>query len=161
MKKPIEHSTRASFRTAAFHDKTMNELHDDLKNAMSRKYSADAINDIVTALGDHPIDRELIVNAGIYGHVDMLDALTRKIPASTAQDFYDRALIGVAINHFVPEAQYLAAATLLVSRGANPVAYESRAILLAHSYLDKASIVSFLEHAEDQIHAAPKNKPKI
>lgn len=161
MKKQNQHPTRADFRAAAFHDKTMNELHDELQNAIPKKYSAAAINDIVTALGDFPINRELIVNAGVYGHVDMLDALTRKIPASTAQDYYDRALIGIAINHFVPESQYLAAATLLVSRGANPVAYEGRAILLAHSYLDKKSIVSYLEHAEDQIHAAPKQKPKI
>lgn len=159
MSKPVQYPTRAAFRAAAFCDKTMDDLHDHLQRAISKKYSADAINDIITALGDYPIDRELIVNAGVYGHVAMLDALTQKIPASVAQDYYDRALIGIATNHFVSEAQYLAAATLLVSRGANPVAHERSAILLANSYLDKESIRSFLDHAEDQVIAAPK--PKI
>lgn len=101
-------------------------LNEDLKIALRERCRETPVHEIVEALGSPArINLELIVDAAEYGRADMIEALVKAVPVEKAQDYFDRALIGVAVNDFATPQDYLRIAQVLIEHGADPEAYEN------------------------------------
>lgn len=164
-------------RRAVLSGMSAQALNAKLREACLERWSGKIASQIVEAFKDvNDIDREAIVNAAEFGGVEQLDVLTRAIPCTKeTQGFYDRALIAVSVDHFAPQSCYLAAAEMLLARGADPEAYECAARHYAGGYGDKAAIYTLLddevesrekarreaERAVPRPVPAAKNEPKL
>lgn len=111
------------------------------------------------------IDAENIVDAATFGKTGIVHVLTQVITSKDAQDFYDRALIAVAVHHMAPEAHYLQIADMLLQKGADPQAFDGAALHLANAHVSKNKIRDILEEAIDILaeksavaHRQPKPK---
>lgn len=101
-------------------------LNEDLKIALRERCRQTPVHEIVEALGSPSrINLELIVDAAEYGRTDVIEALVKAVPVEEAQDYFDRALIGVAVNDFASPQDYLQIAHMLINHGADPEAYEN------------------------------------
>jgi hypothetical protein len=129
------------FRSAVFSGLSPAALNEDLKAAVRDRCRQTPVRDIVAALGKPArIDLEIIVDAAEYGHVDVIEALVDVVPAQDAQDYFDRALIGLAVNDFASPQEYLKIAQTLIAHGADPEAYETTCRQLAGSSAKKEPI---------------------
>lgn len=129
------------FRRAVFGGLSPAALNEDLKYAVRERCRATPVRDIVEALGDPArIDLEIIVDAAEYGRVDLIEALVGVVPAAAAQDYYDRALIGLAVNDYAAAQEYFSIAKTLIAHGADPEAYESTCRQLAAHSIGKQEI---------------------
>lgn len=129
------------FRRAVFSGLSPAALNEDLKAAVRQRCAETPVRDIVAALGTPArIDLEIIVDAAEYGHVDAIEALVGIVPAPAAQDYFDRALIGLAVNDFASPQEYFKIAELLIAHGADPEAYETTCRQLAGSSVKKEQI---------------------
>jgi uncharacterized RDD family membrane protein YckC len=129
------------FRSAVLAGLSPAALNEDLKTAVRARCRETPVRDIVAALGKPArIDLEIIVDAAEYGHVAVIDALVGLVPVQDAQDYFDRALIGLAVNDFASPQEYLRIAQTLIAHGANPEAYETTCRQLAGSSAKKERI---------------------
>lgn len=129
------------FRRAVFSGLSPATLNEDLKYALRERCHATPVREIIEALGEPArIDLEIIVDAAEYGRVDMIEALVGVVPAGEAQDYYDRALIGLAVNDYASPQEYLAIAKTLIAHGADPEAYENTCRQIAGSSARKSEI---------------------
>jgi hypothetical protein len=140
-KRDFNSASIEDFRRAVMCGLSPATLNEDLKQAVRSRCRATPVHEIVDALGSPArIDLEIIVDAAEYGHVDAVRALIGVVPAAAAQDYFDRALIGVAIYDIASEQEYLEIARDLIGHGANPEAYETTCRQLAGSSIRKEEI---------------------
>lgn len=95
------------------------------------------------------LDHELIVEAAEFGNIAAVEAMVARVPVQTAQDYYDRALISVAINDWAAPENYTAITKLLLAHGADPEAYETKCRQLANSTQKKEDVYVLLCAAID------------
>lgn len=143
------------FRSAVLAGLSPAALNEDLKAAVRGRCRETPVRDIVAALGKPArIDLEIIVDAAEYGNVDVIEALVGVVPAQEAQDYFDRALIGLAVNDFASPQEYLKIAQTLIAHGADPEAYETTCRQLAGSSAKKEPIHSLFCDVIDAREAA-------
>lgn len=131
----------ADFRRTVFAGLSADALNEDLRHVVRGRCDATPVGEIVEALGGpERIDLEIIVDAAEYGHVAAVEALLRVVPAAAAQDYFDRALIGLSVYDFGSPQEYFHIARLLLDHGADPEAYETRCRQLSGSSLAKSDI---------------------
>ncbi len=116
----------ADFRRAVFGGLSAHALNTELKQAVRERCQQTPVGELVKALGTaERIDLEVIVDAAEFGHVKVIEALVQVVPAEKAQDYFDRALIGLSVNDYASPQEYLAIARTLIDHGADPEAYET------------------------------------
>ncbi|HRI77022.1 MAG TPA: hypothetical protein PLX33_08540 [Alphaproteobacteria bacterium] len=129
------------FRRAVFAGLSTGALNDDLKYAVRTRCRETPVHEIVEALGSAArIDLEIIVDAAEFGHVRTIEALVGVVDAAEAQDYFDRALIGLSVNDFATPQEYLKIAKTLIAHGADPEAYETTCRQLSGSDIRKEHI---------------------
>ena len=114
------------FRRAVFGGLSSRALNTELKQAVRERCQETPVGELVEALGcAERIDLEVIVDAAEFVHVKVIEALVQVVPAEEAQDYFDRALIGLSVNDYASPQEYLAIARTLIEHGADPEAYET------------------------------------
>ncbi len=118
------------------------QLNVYLRNAIvNREGDAEVSRRIADFSDKTRIDKETLVLAAEFGNASAVAALTQMFGLNEqTQDYHDRALIAAAASHVGPADGCLESARILLSRGANPKAYEKRALMLAGNYPDKQPI---------------------
>lgn len=127
-------------------------LNSHLKAEIHNRHNGDdeKLCHIVAALGcPARLDHELIVEAAEFGNVAAMRAFAGLVPAAAAQDFYDRALISVAINDWASPENYVEITKLLLDHGANPEAYETQCRQLANASSKKDGVYALICAAID------------
>lgn len=127
-----------------FSETTLNgKLKAEIHNR--ERTDAETVENIVKALGDaQRIDLEMIVDAAEFGHVAAVEALAAVVPVEEAQEYFDRALICVAVNDWAAPENYAAITKTLLAHGANPEAYETKCRQLANSCVKKEAVYALL-----------------
>ena len=127
-----------------FSEATLNgKLKAEIRNR--ERPDAETVENIVKALGDaQRIDLEMIVDAAEFGHVAAVEALAAVVPVEEAQEYFDRALICVAVNDWAAPENYAAITKTLLAHGANPEAYETKCRQLANNCMKKEEVYALL-----------------
>lgn len=158
------------FRRRVWRGLSDTTLNGHLKAEIHNRASNDdeKLSHIVDALGcPMRLDHELIVDAAEFGNVAAVAAMVKLVPAEAAQDYFDRALISVAINDWAPPENYTAITKILLEHGANPEAYETRCRQLANTSKKKEGVYALIcaaidtrEEARDRAARAAFQHPK-
>lgn len=132
-----------------FSDATLNgKLQAEIRKRES--HCAETVQNIVTAFGDaERIDFEMIVEAAEFGHVAAVEALAAIIPVQEAQEYFDRALICVAVNDWAAPENYAAITKSLLKHGADPEAYDAKCRPLANATQHKEEVYALICAAID------------
>lgn len=140
------------YRRRVLHGFSETTLNGKLK-AEIRKHEtpcAETVQHIVQALGDaQRIDLEMIVEAAEFGHVAAVEALAAVVPVQAAQEYFDRALICVAINDWSTPENYAAITKRLLAHGADPEAYDAKCRPLAGATPQKEEVYALICAAID------------
>ena len=132
-----------------FSDTTLNghlkaEIHNRACN------DDEKLHHIVAAFGcPTRLDHELIVDAAEFGNVTAVAAMVKLVPVDVAQDYFDRALISVAINDWARPEEYTAITKILLAHGADPEAYETSCRQLANASDKKEAVYALICDAID------------
>lgn len=145
----------ADFRRAVFGGLSTHALNTELKQAVRERCQQTPVGELVAALGSPArIDLEVIVDAAEFGHVKVIEALVQVVPAEQAQDYFDRALIGLSVNDYASPQEYLAIARTLIDHGADPEAYETTCRQISGCSVQKQEIHEFFCDVIDTREAA-------
>lgn len=145
------------FRRRVWRGLSDTTLNGHLKAEIHNRASNDdeKLTYIVDAMGcPTRLDRELIVDAAEFGNVAAVAAIVKLVPAKAAQDYFDRALISVAVNDWAQPENYTQITKILLDHGADPEAYETRCRQLANASEKKTGVYSLLCEAIDAREAA-------
>ena len=152
------------YRRRVLHGFSETTLNGKLKAEIRKRENpcSETVQHIVQALGDaQRIDLEMIIEAAEFGHVPAVEALAAAVPAQAAQEYFDRALICVAINNWAAPENYAAITKRLLAHGADPEAYEAKCRPLSSATPHKeevhALICAAIDAREDARDAADRN----